>query len=126
MIDKNDKKALVERSIITKFRKGIWAPFLQAIKQYRLIKEGDNIAVCISGGKDSMLLAKLMQELLKHSDYTFGLKFLCMDPGYNAKNLQKSRITPPFWACPCSFSGPTCSRRQTSSAAIRPAICAHE
>lgn len=78
----------VERSIITKFRKGIWAPFLEAVKEYRLISEGDNIAVCISGGKDSMLLAKLMQELKRHSEYEFGLKFLCMNPGYNAENAQ--------------------------------------
>ena len=103
MIDKNDKKALVERSIITKFRKGIWAPFLQAIKQYRLIKEGDNIAVCISGGKDSMLLAKLMQELLKHSDYTFGLKFLCMNPGYNGENLQKIKDNAALLGVPVQF-----------------------
>ncbi len=76
----------VERSIITRFRKGIWAPFLEAVRAYELISEGDNIAVCISGGKDSMLLAKLMQELKRHSDYKFGLKFLCMNPGYNEEN----------------------------------------
>lgn len=79
----------VERSIITKFRKGIWAPFLEGVKNYKLIAEGDKIAVCISGGKDSMLLCKLMQELHRHSDYRFELEFLCMDPGYNEANRKK-------------------------------------
>ena len=63
MIAPDDKKAWVERSIITKFRKTIWAPFLEALRVYELVAEGDKIAVCISGGKDSMLLAKLFQEL---------------------------------------------------------------
>ena len=80
---------LIERSIIKKFRKSIWNPFILAVKRYELIKEGDRIAVCISGGKDSMLLAKLMQELHRHSDVLFELKFLVMDPGYNAANREK-------------------------------------
>lgn len=80
---------LIERSIIKKFRKSIWNPFILAVKRYELIKEGDRIAVCISGGKDSMLLAKLMQELHRHSDVPFELKFLVMDPGYNAANREK-------------------------------------
>ena len=78
-----------ERSIIKKCRKQLWSPFIYAIKHYDLIQEGDRIAVCISGGKDSMLMAKLMQELQRHSDFPFELKFLVMDPGYNEINRQK-------------------------------------
>lgn len=79
----------IERSIITKYRKELWNPFIAAIKKYELIKAGDKIAVCISGGKDSMLMAKLMQELSRHSDVPFGLVFLIMDPGYNEINRLK-------------------------------------
>ena len=80
---------MVERSIIKKFRKTIWNPFILAVKRYELIQEGDRIAVCISGGKDSMLLAKLMQQLQRHSEVPFELVFLVMDPGYNPVNRQK-------------------------------------
>ena len=76
----------VERSISKKFRRSIWGPFITAVKRYELIRENDRIAVCISGGKDSMLLAKLMQMLQRHSDVPFGLEFLVMDPGYNEAN----------------------------------------
>ncbi len=79
----------IERSIITTYRKVLWSPFALAVKKYRLIEEGDKIAVCISGGKDSMLLAKLMQELHRHSDVPFELVFLVMDPGYNEVNRKK-------------------------------------
>ena len=79
----------IERSISKKFRRNIWRPFVQGIKQYNLINEGDNIAVCISGGKDSMLMAKLLQALQRYSHFPFGLKFLVMDPGYDKINLQK-------------------------------------
>lgn len=79
----------IERSIITTYRKTIWSPFVLAVKKYALISAGDKIAVCISGGKDSMLLAKLMQQLQRHSDVPFELVFLVMDPGYNAKNREK-------------------------------------
>ena len=79
----------VERSIITTFRKSIWANFVDAVKKYNLISPTDKIAVCISGGKDSMLLAKLMQELSKHGDYPLDLVFLAMDPGYSTKNREK-------------------------------------
>ena len=79
----------IERSIITTYRKKIWSPFVLAVKKYRLIDAGDKIAVCISGGKDSMLLAKLMQELQRHSEVPFELVFLVMDPGYNAENRKK-------------------------------------
>ncbi len=80
---------LIERSIIKRFRKEIWNPFILAVKKYELIKENDKIAICISGGKDSMLCAKLMQQLQKHSDVPFELVFLVMDPGYNKENRQK-------------------------------------
>ena len=79
----------IERSVITKFRKPIWSRFLEAVKKYNLIEEGDNIAVCVSGGKDSFLLAKLMQELLRHSDIAFSAQFICMNPGYNKENADR-------------------------------------
>ena len=80
---------LVERSIQTKFRKGLWNPFIAAVKRYALISPGDRIAVCISGGKDSMLMAKLMQMLQQYSEAPCALVYLVMDPGYNALNRQK-------------------------------------
>ena len=80
---------MIERSIIKKYRKELWTPFIVAVKRYELIRAGDKIAVCISGGKDSMLMAKLIQELQKHSDVPFELVFLVMDPGYNEINRQK-------------------------------------
>ncbi|MBS5935003.1 MAG: tRNA 2-thiocytidine biosynthesis protein TtcA [Clostridiales bacterium] len=80
---------LIERSINKKFRKEIWTPFVQAIKKYELIQPGDHIAVCISGGKDSMLLAKLMQILQRITEVPFEVTYLVMDPGYNPINRQK-------------------------------------
>lgn len=77
---------IAERSLIKKYRKTLWNPFIAAIKRYELIAPGDKIAVCISGGKDSMILAKLMQELQRHTDQPFELAFLVMDPGYNVEN----------------------------------------
>ena len=84
-----DKVKDIERSIITKYRKKIWAKFIKAVKDYELVLDGDSIAVCISGGKDSMLLAKCMQELLKHNKIKFDLKFIVMDPGYSDEVLLK-------------------------------------
>ncbi len=78
----------VERSIVKKFRKEIWRKFTRAINEYELIKDGDRIAVCISGGKDSMLMAKLFQELWRHGRQNFEVKFLVMNPGYNEENYQ--------------------------------------
>lgn len=80
---------MIERSIIKKYRKTLWNPFIAAIKRYELIQAGDKIAVCISGGKDSMLMAKLLQMLQRHSQVPFELEFLVMDPGYNEINRQK-------------------------------------
>ena len=81
-----DRCREIERSIIKRFRKEIWRPFVRALNEYDMIAEGDSIAVCISGGKDSMLLAKCMQEILRHGKMAFGLKFLVMDPGYHPAN----------------------------------------
>lgn len=81
-----DISADVEKSIRKKFRKSIWCKFTKAINQYELVKEGDCIAVCISGGKDSMLMAKLFQELQRHGKFPFELVFLVMDPGYSPEN----------------------------------------
>ena len=80
---------LIERSIIKKYHKQLWTPFIAAMKQYDLVQAGDRIAVCISGGKDSVLLAKLMQQLQRHSDVPFELTFLVMDPGYSPANRQR-------------------------------------
>ena len=79
----------IERSITKTYRDTVWNPFIRAMKQYELLHKGDKVAVCISGGKDSMLLAKLMQMLQRYSDFPFGLEFLVMDPGYNAENRKK-------------------------------------
>jgi tRNA(Ile)-lysidine synthase TilS/MesJ len=75
-----EKYQLVERSISKRFRKEIWNAFISAVKRYELIEAGDKIAVCISGGKDSMLMAKLMQMLQRFSDVPFELVYLVMDP----------------------------------------------
>ncbi len=83
------KYQLVEKSIQKKYHKVLWTPFVQAVKKYELINEGDKVAVCISGGKDSMLMAKLVQLLHRHSDVPFDVEYLVMDPGYNERNRQK-------------------------------------
>ena len=75
-----------ERSLIKTYRKSIWNPFIAAVKRYELIEPGDRIAVCISGGKDSVILAKLMQELQRHTSQPFELVFTVMDPGYKPEN----------------------------------------
>ena len=78
-----------ESSLLKEFRKPIWRPFMNAVRAYELIKPGDRIAVCISGGKDSMLMAKLMQILQRHSEVPFDAEYLIMDPGYNEINRRK-------------------------------------
>ncbi len=83
------KYEMVERSIIKKYRKPIWNQFIIALKEYKLVNSGDKVAVCISGGKDSMLLAKLMQELHRYSEVPFEVEYLVMDPGYNRENREK-------------------------------------
>ena len=79
----------IEQSILKTYRKELWRPFTHAIRRYQLIRPGDKIAVCISGGKDSMLMAKLMQLLQRFSDFPFEVRFLVMDPGYNEVNRRK-------------------------------------
>lgn len=76
----------IERSIIKQFRKEIWRPFVKALQEYKMIQDGDKVAVCISGGKDSMLLAKCMQQLKRQSPTRFELEFIVMDPGYHPDN----------------------------------------
>lgn len=83
-----EKYIEIEKSIIKKFRKDIWSKFIKAISDYELIKENDNIMVCISGGKDSFLLAKCIQELIKHGKFPFTAHYVVMDPGYNKVNRQ--------------------------------------
>lgn len=89
MIGAADKAKEVERSINKKFHKGIWSRFTAAINDYNLISEGDKIAVCISGGKDSMLMAKLFQELKRHNKFPFDVEYIVMDPGYNEMNRRQ-------------------------------------
>lgn len=81
-----EKYKEIERSIITKYRKDIWSKFVRAVSDYELIKENDNIMVCISGGKDSFLLAKCIQELERHGKIKFKAHYVVMDPGYNEYN----------------------------------------
>ena len=85
LVPVNDKRTLeeIEKSIITKYRRDIWTKFVKAIKEFKLIEDGDKIAVAISGGKDSLLMAKLFQELKLHGKDNFQLEFIAMDPGYH-------------------------------------------
>lgn len=93
LIPFNERKSLaeIERSIITKYRKGIWSKFIRGIKDFSLVEDGDKIGVAISGGKDSMLMAKLFQELQRHKRTNFELEFIAMDPGYH-KSIRKLLI----------------------------------
>ena len=84
-----EKNKEIEKSIIKKYRKEIWSKFIKAVKEYELIKENDNIMVCISGGKDSFLLAKCIQELSCHGKIKFNAHYVVMNPGYNEKNAKK-------------------------------------
>lgn len=83
-----EKYQEIERSIITTYRSKIWGPFVKALKEYQLLKPNDSVCVCMSGGKDSFLMAKCFQELKRHSDFEFDVKFLVMDPGYNKENRE--------------------------------------
>ncbi|MFQ4441829.1 tRNA 2-thiocytidine biosynthesis TtcA family protein [Clostridioides difficile] len=78
----------IEKSIIKKYRKNLWSKFMKAIRDYKLVEEGDKIAVAISGGKDSILMAKMFQELKKHGQVNFDVEFIAMDPGYHANIRQ--------------------------------------
>ena len=91
-----EKYQEIERSIIKKYRKDIWSKFVKAVKEYELIKENDRVMVCISGGKDSFLLAKCIQELKRHSEILFDAYYVVMNPGYTEKNrdaiLENARL----------------------------------
>ena len=84
-----EKYEEIEKTITKSYRKEIWKKFIQGITEYEMISEGDKIAVCISGGKDSMLMSKCFQELKKHRKMNFDVQFIVMDPGYNQINRQK-------------------------------------
>lgn len=84
-----DRVREIERSLIKTYRKPIWRKFVKGIQEYDLLQENDKVAVCISGGKDSMLMAKLFQELQRHGKFHFDLEFLVMDPGYNPQNRRQ-------------------------------------
>ena len=84
-----DTCQLAERSLIKRYRKELWNPFIAAIKRYELIQSGDRIAVCVSGGKDSWLLAMLLKHLQPFSEVPFELEFICMDPGYSPENRRQ-------------------------------------
>ena len=84
----SDRAAEIERSLTKKFHRSIFSKFAKALNEYELLKPGDKVAVCISGGKDSMLMAKLFQELKRHNKFPFGVQFLVMDPGYSPENRQ--------------------------------------
>ena len=79
----------IEKSLIKKYRKELWSPFIKAVKEFNLIEEGDRVGVAISGGKDSLVLAKLIEELHKHSPVNFDVEYLCMNPGYDEENLDQ-------------------------------------
>ncbi len=83
-----EKYREIEKSIIKKYRKEIWSKFIKALKEYHLIEENDSIMVCISGGKDSFLLAKCIQELIRHGQIPFQAHYVVMNPGYNKINLE--------------------------------------
>ena len=85
----SDRHTAAEHSVITTYRKPIWRNFIKAVKNYQLISPGDKIAVCISGGKDSLLLAVCLRQLQRHSEMPFELVYLSMDPGYEPENRQK-------------------------------------
>lgn len=97
------KYQIAERSLIKKYRKELWNPFIAAVKRYELIQAGDRIAVCISGGKDSWLLAMLMKHLKPFSEVPFELEYICMDPGYSPENRQKIESTAVLLNIPVSI-----------------------
>ena len=97
------KSQLVERSLMKRFRKSIWTKFILALKRYQLVEEGDKIAVCVSGGKDSMLLAKLFQLLKKISEVNFEVVYLSMNPGYSEKNLEQIKNNSQTLEIPLTF-----------------------
>lgn len=92
----------VEQTIVRRYHEELWSPFCKAIKRYQLIRPGDKIAVCISGGKDSMLMAKMMQMLHRHSEIPFEVEYLVMDPGYNPENRRRVEENARFLEIPAT------------------------
>ena len=92
----------IEQSIVKRYHETLWSPFCRAIKKYQLIQPGDRIAVCISGGKDSMLLAKMMQMLHRHTAIPFEVQFLVMNPGYNEENRKRVEDNARLLEIPCT------------------------
>ncbi len=90
----------IERSIIKTYRKDIWIPFIEAVKQFELVNDGDKIAVCVSGGKDSLLTAKLFQELQRHGKKQFEIEYICMDPGFNPINRRNLQVNCDYLGIP--------------------------
>ena len=114
---------LIERSIVKKYRKELWNPFIAAVKRYELIQTGDRVAVSISGGKDSMLQAKLIQQLQRVSEVPFEAKYLVMDPGYHPVNRTKIQENAALLAFPSRSltqtisPSPRASRRTAATSA---------
>lgn len=98
-----ERHQLAERSLIKKYRKTLWNPFIAAIKRYELIQAGDKIAVCISGGKDSWIMAMLLKHLQPFSEVPFELEFICMDPGYSSENRVRIEETAKILNIPLSI-----------------------
>ena len=98
-----EKYQVIENSLITKFRKDIWAKFVKGVKEFEMIQENDKIAVCMSGGKDSYILAKCMQEIQRHGKVKFELVFLVMDPGYTKENRRKIEENAKILAIPITI-----------------------
>ena len=117
--DIEERLLKAEDSIRKKFHEQLFTPFAQACKRYQLISEGDRIAVCVSGGKDSMLMAKLFQEIQKHRKVSFELVFLVMDPGYNKENRAMIERTQDYLVFRLHFSKAKYSTRLTESRKIR-------
>lgn len=111
--EEQDKAADVEKSLRKKFKKSIWSKFTKAINTYELVKPGDRIAVCISGGKDSMLMAKCFQELKLHNKFDFEVKFVVMDPGYSPENRKVIEDNAKSLHIPITISRQTFSIRST-------------
>lgn len=93
----------IEKSIQKKYRTLLWSPFIRALKEFEMVNENDKIAVAISGGKDSLLLAKLFQELQRASDTKFELKFIAMNPGFNQRNLDNLKFNLDYLNIPCEI-----------------------
>ena len=118
--EEQDKAADVEKSLRKKFKKSIWSKFTKAINTYELVKPGDKIAVCISGGKDSMLMAKCFQELKLHNKFDFEVKFVVMDPITQRASIFRSRFSRPIFSIRFTMSK---IRRVTSARECAAAIC---